>query len=179
MSPRNGDVLHGLAKAYIASVADALFVDDESLQGWKDAEDVWMEAIEVCPSHQEIALKKARLESYYPFPLRASGPLSEWSGAVSSSPNKGKKRRVGKGKAAMPCPPERDDFEAYALSMGRWAFCTRTPVLDPGQCEAIVAEAEVFAIVLCLAVSGDRPKTLDQALSRPCLLQRLNLMGGK
>ena len=69
LAPKDGDVLHGLAKAHISLVGDALSVEEEALQGWQNAEAVWLEAIDLAPSHPELALKKLRLQNYYPFPL--------------------------------------------------------------------------------------------------------------
>lgn len=40
---------------------------------------------------------------------------------------------------------KRENFEVFALSLGRWAFCSKSQVLDHVHCDAIVAEAEARA----------------------------------
>jgi hypothetical protein len=195
LAPKDGDVLHGLAKAHISLVGDALSVEEEALRGWQSAENVWLEAINLAPSHPELALKKLRLQNYYPFPLgvpasersgvgrargcslatscssqsaAGSGSVSSeeaaFAGSLPSTSPRGKRRKVDGGAAGTAAGRNvrdsrasaqlgtgsasvavRDRFEVFTLSLGRWAFCSKSHVLDHVRCDAIVAEAEVRA----------------------------------
>lgn len=125
----------------------------EALEAWGAAEEVWIDAIKLAPKHPEIALKKTRLECYYPFPL-APASLAAISAVEEGGIKKNPRQTKINGRASVTVnttqhvTPVASDFEAYRLSRGRWAFRSLAPVIEAILCDEIVAAAEARALVM-------------------------------
>jgi len=138
LDPRDAEVQHGLAKAHVASVGDALCVDEDAILGWGQAEKVWLAAIQQQTTHPELLEKKKRLTYYYPFPLLGN----------PAAKRKSKAKLPRSTKLLVQYTPVRDDFDALALSLGRWAFISCAPVIEHSECDAMIAAAEARAHAL-------------------------------